>query len=322
MSSSEAVHKYFLVDKTVITKNSILVYDLYKRNSNKKADLFLRKYMPIVDDVYASLMSEHCVLYVHEDEKLKYDNHQIDLAAKNVVPQQMVALYSNFSNNMNQFFENPESLSNYKVAKANVQSLVSTVLNTQCNASSFLSTLVYEYYTHTHSLNVCVYAISLGKNLGLGKEALDELGTAAMLHDIGKSKINKNIINRNGKLSEDEFKEIQKHPVHSWNILKQLGIKNKNILAGVRGHHEKLDGTGYPDNLMSKDIHIYAKIIGICDVFDAMTTKKTYKDSKNTFETLILMKKQMRNHLDSVLINHFILMLKEQNMTWERFSLK
>ncbi|MDD2641051.1 MAG: phosphohydrolase, partial [Arcobacteraceae bacterium] len=70
---------------------------------------------------------------------------------------------------------------------------------------------------------------------------------------------------------------------------------------------------GYPDNLSSKEIHIYAKIIAICDVFDAITTKRTYKDSKSTFETLILMKKEMRHHLDSILINHFILMLKEQN---------
>ncbi|MFA7084099.1 MAG: HD domain-containing phosphohydrolase [Arcobacteraceae bacterium] len=315
MSTVEATQKYFLIDKIVITKNSVLIYDLYKRNSNKKADLFLRKGTPVIADIYDNLINQNCILYVHEDEKPEYDNHHSDVAGKNVVPQQMVALYSNFSNNMNQFFENPESMSNYKVTKENVQSLVSTVLNVEYDASSFLSTLVYEYYTHTHSLNVCVYAISLGKNLGLGKDALDELGTAAMLHDIGKSKIDKNILDRNGKLSEDEFKEIQKHPVHSWNILKQLGIKNKNILAGVRSHHEKLDGTGYPDNLMGKDIHIYAKIIGICDVFDAMTTKKTYKDSKNTFETLILMKKEMRNHLDSVLINHFILMLKEQKMT-------
>jgi len=291
------------------------MYDLYKKNSENKADLFLRKHVPIVSDIYNELMNKECYFFVNEEEKSEYDKHLIRITGKNIVPQQMVALYANFSENMNQFFKNPESMTNYKIAKENVQSLVSTVLNTQYSASSFLSMLVYEYYTHTHSLNVCVYAISLGKHLGMGKEALDELGTAAMLHDIGKSKIDSNILNRNGKLSDAEFKEVQKHPVHSWNILKLLGIKNKNILAGVRSHHEKLDGTGYPDKLSSKEIHIYAKIIAICDVFDAVSTKKTYKDSKTTFETLILMKKEMRNHLDSVLINHFILMLKEQKMT-------
>lgn len=313
MSIPKVSNKYFLIDKVVITHNSVLMYDLYKKNSDKKAELVLQKYVPIVDNIYNTLMHEHSFLFVHEEEKAQYEEHLTLIAGKNIVPQQMIALYTNFSENMNQFFKNPESMTNYKIAKQNVQSLVSTVLNTQYSASSFLSMLVYEYYTHTHSLNVCVYAISLGKHLGMGKEALDELGTAAMLHDIGKSKIDESILNRNGKLSEDEFKEVQKHPVHSWNILKQLGIKNKNILAGVRSHHEKLDGTGYPDNLSSKEIHIYAKIIAICDVFDAITTKRTYKDSKSTFETLILMKKEMRQHLDSILINHFILMLKEQN---------
>lgn len=315
MSLSKVSNKYFLIDKVVITKNSALMYDLYKKNSDKKAELVLQKHIPIAEDMYNALLHEHYFLFVHEEEKEEYEQHLTLIASKNMVPQQMIALYANFSENMNHFFKNPESMTNYKITKQNVQSLVLTVLNTQYTMSSFLSMLVYEYYTHTHSLNVCVYAISLGKHLGMGKEALDELGTAAMLHDIGKSKIDESILNRNGKLSEEEFKEIQKHPVHSWNILKQLGIKNKNILAGVRSHHEKLDGTGYPDNLNNKDIHIYAKIIAICDVFDALTTKKTYKDSKSTFETLMLMKKEMRNHLDSVLINHFILMLKEQNMT-------
>lgn len=313
MSISKVSHKYFRIDKAVIIKNTVLRYDLYKQNNDKKAELVLHKHVPIVHDIYNLFMNEECYLFVHEDEKEDYEQHLTIVAGKNIVPQQMIALYNNFSANMSQFFQNPESMSNYKIAKQNVQSLVSTVLNTEYSASSFLSMLVYEYYTHTHSINVCVYAISLGKHLGLGKEALDELGTAAMLHDIGKSKIDDTIINRNGKLSEDEFKEVQKHPVHSWNILKQLGIKNRNILAGVRSHHEKLDGTGYPDKLSGKDIHIYARIIAICDVFDALTTKRTYKDSKSTYETLILMKKEMRNHLDSILINHFILMLKEQN---------
>lgn len=312
MSISEVKHKYFLIDNVVITRNSILTFDLYKQDENKKPVLILHKHMPLINDVFEEI--ERYDLYVHEDEKRHYDMHYQALSDRNVVPQQMLALYTNISENVNKLFENPESMTNYKIAKDNVQSLVSTVLKKDFSASSFLSVLIYDYYTHTHSLNVSVYAISLGKHLGMGKEALEELGTAALLHDIGKSKIDDDILYKNGQLTKEEFKLVQEHPMHGWNILKQLGIKNKNILAGVRSHHEKLDGTGYPDKLTSKEIHIYGKIIGICDVFDAITTKRTYQDPKSTYDTLITMKKEMRNHLDSVLINHFILMLREQKM--------
>ncbi|RXJ60179.1 HD-GYP domain-containing protein [Candidatus Marinarcus aquaticus] len=311
MSVTEVGHKYYLIDKIVITLNSVLTFDLYKKDEGEKPTLMLHKHMPIVQELYDNEIQEYD-LYVHEDEKQHYDLLYKTFSNKGIAPQKMLPLYNHISENVHKLFQNPESMTNYKVAKSSVSGLVSTVLSKDFGSSSFLSVLVYDYYTHTHSLNVCVYAVSLGRHLGMGKDQLEELGIAALLHDIGKSKIDEAILYKEGKLSEDEFKKVKEHPVHGWNILKLLGIKNKNILAGVRSHHEKLDGTGYPDGLKSKEIHIYAKIIGMCDVFDAITTNRSYNDPKSTFETLIMMKKEMRNHLDTVLINHFIMMLKEQ----------
>lgn len=314
MSVTEVGHKYYLIDKIVITMNSVLTFDLYKKDAGEKPTLMLHKHMPIIQEIYDNEIQD-CDLYVHEDEKQHYDLLYKTFSNKSVAPQKMLPLYNHISENVHKLFQNPESMTNYKIAKSSVTGLVSTVLSKDFGASSFLSVLVYDYYTHTHSLNVCVYAVSLGRHLGMGKEQLEELGVAALLHDIGKSKIDDAILYKEGKLSEDEFKKVKEHPVHGWNILKLLGIKNKNILAGVRSHHEKLDGSGYPDGLKSKEIHIYAKIIGMCDVFDAITTNRSYNDPKSTFETLIMMKKEMRNHIDSVLINHFIMMLKEQAAT-------
>mgnify|MGYP002477467154 CR=1 FL=1 len=98
-------------------------------------------------------------------------------------------------------------------------------------------------YTHTHSLNVSIYALCLGKSMGIDEKNLEDLGTTALLNDLGKSKITKEIINKKGKLTEYEYNEAKKHSIYGWALAKRLGITNKNILLGIRNHHEKLDGT-------------------------------------------------------------------------------
>lgn len=306
----EVGHKYYLIDKLVIKKNSVLPYDVYTRDSNDKPTLMHHKHMPLVDDIYKSMMDANNDLYVHEHEMSSYEKHFQTCSEYFIIPQKMLSVYNSICQTINQLFINPESMTNYKIAKEQVKTLVSTVLEKDYNSSSFLSILIYDYSIHAHSLNVCVYAVSLGKHLGLGKEALENLGLAAIFHDIGKSKINNY---KNGLPNIDEFEVVKEHPIYSWNILKQLGIKNKNILAGVRGHHEKLDGSGYPDGLKGSKIHLYARIIGICNVFDALTTRRRDNIPQSSYETLNMMKRDMRKQLDNVLINHFILMLKEQN---------
>jgi HD-GYP domain-containing protein (c-di-GMP phosphodiesterase class II) len=210
-------------------------------------------------------------------------------------------------------FKDPERLASYSEVKDIVTNMVSTILDDDFMISSFISILSTNYYTHTHSLNVSVYSICLGKHLGLVESELEELGISALLHDLGKSKIKDEIINKNGTLTEYEFNEIKKHPLLGWLLAKRLSITNKNILSGIRNHHERMDGNGYPDKLKDKDIHIFAKIIGVCDVFDALTTKRVYKDAVSTFETLIMMKKEMSRHLDVTLVDEFIKIFKEES---------
>ncbi|MDO8453920.1 MAG: HD domain-containing protein, partial [Sulfurimonas sp.] len=163
--------------------------------------------------------------------------------------------------------------------------------------------------THTHSLNVSVYALCLGAALGLKEEKLVPLGRAALLHDLGKSKINYEVINKNGVLSQEEFEEMKSHPSLGYDIAINIGINDKNILDGIRHHHEKLDGNGYPDNLKEHEIKLFPRIIGICDVFDALTTRRSYKEAIRSFNALQIMKLEMNAHLDMKILNVFIKML-------------
>jgi HD-GYP domain-containing protein (c-di-GMP phosphodiesterase class II) len=105
---------------------------------------------------------------------------------------------------------------------------------------------------------------------------------------------------------------MKKHPVYGHEIAITMGITDNRILTGIRHHHEKMYGGGYPDNLSGEAISQFARIIGICDVFDALTTKRSYKDPMSSFEALKLMKDTMKEHLDVEMINSFIRMLRHR----------
>ncbi len=304
------VSQYSQIDKIIIEFNNNFLFNLYKKNpTNEEYFLVYKNGVDLSKDDVEDLLS--CPsLYVHSENKVVYEDYHKNYIEQKIIPKSMESFYKDISDNINNLFENPESMENIKNAKVIVSDMVDTIIEDDFVASSFVSILSSDYYTYTHSLNVSVYALCVGKHMGMERKLLEELGISALLHDLGKIKIDPEIINKNGKLTEKEFREVQNHPFYGWLLAKKLGITNKSILAGIRNHHEKIDGTGYPDKLFNEDIHIFAKIIGVCDVFDALTTKRTYKDSKSTFDTLIVMKKEMSNHLDNNVINHFLQILK------------
>jgi len=304
------VSQYSPIDKIIIEFNNNLLFNLYKKNPiNKEFFLVYKNGVDLSKNDVENLLA--CTsLYIHNKNKVVYEDYHKNYIEQKIIPKNMESFYKDISENINNLFENPESMENVKNAKVIVTNMVDTIMEDDFIASSFVSILSSDYYTYTHSLNVSIYALCVGKHMGMEKKLLEELGISALLHDLGKTKIDPEIINKNGKLTEQEFREVQNHPFYGWLLAKKLGITNKSILAGIRNHHEKIDGTGYPDKLFNKDINIFAKIIGVCDVFDALTTKRTYKDSISTFDTIIVMKKEMSDHLDGHVINHFMQILK------------
>ena len=167
-----------------------------------------------------------------------------------------------------------------------------------------------DYHTHTHSLNVAVYAICLGSYLKMDKISLSELGEAGLLHDLGKSKIDPNIVKKNGSLNKKEFETMMTHPLLGHSLGVKIGINNNKILSAIKYHHEKIDGTGYPNGLAGVAIPLYARIVGICDIFDAITCKRSYKDALTTYEALKHMKNNMKGHIDPSLLNSMMQMFK------------
>lgn len=139
-------------------------------------------------------------------------------------------------------------------------------------------------YTYEHSVNVSVICITLGKILGYNKDDLFKLGMGAMLHDIGKTLIPEEIINKPGSLTEEEYEIIKKHPELGFKYLQQIDSISPLSRVVVYSHHERIDGSGYPRGIMGDEIHEFAKIAAIADVFDALTSDRVYRDKWPTYK--------------------------------------
>lgn len=155
-------------------------------------------------------------------------------------------------------------------------------------------------YTLKHSVSVCVVATKLAQTMKLPPPALRSLGLAALLHDIGKCKVPVEIINKPGKLTEEEFREIQKHPVYGYQIVKDLQLRDTQILTAILQHHEHQNGKGYPLRLGSDNLHIYSRIIAVADVFDALTSNRAYRQALPMFEALDQIIQESAGHLDPI----------------------
>ena len=144
----------------------------------------------------------------------------------------------------------------------------------------------YDNYTYTHSVNVNILSVILGVACGLTDDDLKKLSQAALLHDIGKTCVPIEILNKPGKLNEEEWEEMRKHPRYGYNMLKDNHDISSVTRNAILSHHENGDGSGYPRGLTSDRIHLFAKIIHIADVYDALTTKRIYKDAMNPADAL------------------------------------
>ena len=133
----------------------------------------------------------------------------------------------------------------------------------------------YDKNTYWHSVRVCEFSLFIGKRMNMKDKDLLTLGYAAILHDIGKTMVDIDIIAKPDKLTDLEMVEVRKHPIYGSYLLLDLGLPNRAMRAIVE-HHEKLDGTGYPFGLRGREICIEARIISIADIFDAVTYTRPY----------------------------------------------
>lgn len=163
-----------------------------------------------------------------------------------------------------------------------------------------------DYYTYTHSVNVGLYCLAFGIKTKMSPNDTRDLGLGGMWHDIGKSKIDANLINKNGKLTDEEFNIMKSHAPLGKEILTSMKCYKTHVIDMANQHHERFEGNGYPNGLVGEEISRFARICKIMDVYDALTTRRSYKKALKPYDAIILMKKKMGGEFDHEILQNFI----------------
>ncbi|MGD0281698.1 MAG: HD domain-containing phosphohydrolase [Dissulfurispiraceae bacterium] len=209
---------------------------------------------------------------------------------------------------MKELLDDPRSGEKIKEAKNVVSTLVNAVLDNSEMLFNMVTLSKYDYYTYTHCVNVATLSIGLAIAVGLEKQRVENLGIGAILHDVGKTAIPAELINKQGRLNELEFMRVKEHVREGEALL--VGNKDipKESLDAVLQHHEKLSGKGYPLHLKGDEIKLFGRIAAIADCYDALTTQRSYKPALKPFEALKIIAKEI-NDFDRPLLKEFIGML-------------
>ena len=283
--------------------------DLYMQRENAEPQLYRASSVPLEQRDLANLKSRgitHLFIkaadrdayqaYLREtvNEWLKDNSLSVELRVSRINELFNESVSRAFKN------ENPEDA--VKLSNEFGQ-LTSSLLNdSEVVAQDMMQVLQHDYTTFTHSSNVSYYAVMLAKELGYGAQDLSEIATGGLLHDVGKIEIDDRILTKPGKLDEAEFRQIRRHPTEGFRKLcKQSNVTHGQLMMTYQ-HHERLDGRGYPVGITRDEIHPWAKICTVVDVFEALTSHRPYrqpisaetafqimsKDSGTAFETEIL----------------------------------
>lgn len=160
-------------------------------------------------------------------------------------------------------------------------------------------------YTGGHTQRVMNYSLEIGRIMGLPETAMEDLRLAAILHDIGKIGVRDNVLLKNDRLDRDEAALMNQHTEFGAEILEHVR-KLRHIIPGVRNHHEKVDGTGYPDRLSGEAIPLFARIIAVADTYDAMTTDRPYRKALSTETAVSELQRFSGTQFDRDIVEHFV----------------
>ncbi|MGN1349694.1 MAG: HD-GYP domain-containing protein [Anaerovoracaceae bacterium] len=201
------------------------------------------------------------------------------------------------------------SLRNYTVRIAEVnelaEKLVALVRTTEPELlfQGFATIRSEEHYLKTHALNVACLNVLIGQWMGLPHSERINLAIVGLLQDLGKQQIANKILNKSDRLTNDEYKIMQRHSIHSYNIAVSSGFTSQSILSGIRHHHERLNGTGYPDRISGDAISMTARISAVSDIYDAMVSRHSYRNNYSPLDTMAEFVELANVELDPKVVN-------------------
>jgi HD-GYP domain-containing protein (c-di-GMP phosphodiesterase class II) len=194
-----------------------------------------------------------------------------------------------------------------------VHQLIDQIANDEETLLEFTTLKDFDEYTYYHCVNVAIYSVAVGLRLGLDRTRLTQLGLTALFHDIGKVKLSQDLINKPDEFDEDDWRQIRQHPVLGALTLAKMRQIDEQIglaMAGAFEHHLRMDGTGYPALSRPRELHLFSRIIMLCDVYDAMTAGRVYhKKRTGPDEAIQRILYRAKEWYDPLIVKAFIHML-------------
>lgn len=288
--------KFIPVHLDSLRVDSVLDFDLYLQVGSDLV-LYRSANLPFTEKTRQKLMENRVErLFVNQEGKALYQRYiESNLNRILIDPsiqqeKKAAILYDASTNLVKDVLNNPTFGDNIRRSQDMVATTVEYILKGRDAFLNLLKITSFDYYTYTHSVNVCTFSIALAQQMGLNDEQfLHQLGIGALLHDVGKSKISERILNKRSALTPIEFEIMKKHPKWGVDILSETNVVAPEVYYPVLEHHERGDRRGYPGGMSLDEMHIYSRIVAIADSFDAMTTERVYQRAMDTFPALQIM---------------------------------
>ena len=207
-------------------------------------------------------------------------------------------------------FNNPDSESFLEATNAVADDLMTAMVENDAVAVDVNALKVSDEYTFKHSVDVGSIAMIIGKTMKLSRENIREIGVAGLLHDLGKSRVPSEILNKPGRLTDAEFAVMKKHSLYSYEMIKDKPGLSQDIKLGVLQHHEKMGGNGYPMGVGGSKIGLFGRILSVADVYDALVTERPYKSAfspRDAVEMIMAMSRDLDNNVIRAFLRSVIL---------------
>jgi len=310
--NTEVDHKFIPVQLESIRVDSVLNFDLYI-NINRNLVLYRSADLPFTERTRQKLLENKVDrVYITSESRTKYQRYIERNLSKIITDPQIneikkaSILYETSTNLVKDVLSKPTYGDNIKRSKELVSNTVNYILKGQEAFHSLMKITSFDYYTYTHSVNVCTFSIALAQQMGFNEqEFLFELGVGALLHDVGKSKISQRILNKKAALNSIEFEIMKKHPKWGIDLLTETDDIPQSSYYPILQHHERGDHSGYPNGIGLNEMHIFSKIVSIADSFDAMTTERVYQRAIDTFPALKMMF-SLKHSYDDIALKSFV----------------
>ncbi|MCR4289904.1 MAG: HD domain-containing protein [Candidatus Scalindua sp.] len=288
------------------------IYLLIRNNGTSRYILYCKNDAAFDNEQKEMLVRKNInKLFIGKEDQQKYSEY-LESNLKNILSDDRIEskekaqiVYGTATNMLRDVFNAPR-FKNLERSKTFAYNMIDYILRDGKAAYNLLKITSHDYYTYTHSVNVATIGSLFAKNIGLGEKDMKTFCTGMLLHDLGKTKIHSDILNKKGTLTDDEFKEMRKHPEMGVAVLRESGDSFNEEYSIILQHHENCDGSGYPFGLKKEEIHYSSRIVRIIDIYDALTTQRSYSAPQKPYNSLKVIRDEMYHAVDHTMLKSFI----------------